>query len=78
MISTNEKFHFKLIILYFLPIFLFFSEKSNEVETKFLGYSCYERSYYMRISIFLGLVIVLFITLLRILRILRVKKILYV
>nr|AWK49508.1 NADH dehydrogenase subunit 6 [Biomphalaria glabrata] len=78
MMSTNEKFHFKLVILYFLPIFLFFSEKSNEVETKFLGYSCYESSYYMSMSMFLGLVMVLFITLLSILRILSVKKILYV
>lgn len=77
IISSNEKFHFKLVVLYLLPIF-FFLQASSETRFKFLGYSGYERSYYIRISIFLGLVIILFLTLLRILRILRVKKVLYV
>nr|YP_009498371.1 NADH dehydrogenase subunit 6 [Biomphalaria choanomphala]AWK49482.1 NADH dehydrogenase subunit 6 [Biomphalaria choanomphala] len=77
MMSTNEKFHFKLVILYFLPVF-FCLQKFDMIESKFMGYSCYESSYYMSMSMFLGLVVVLFITLLSILRILSVKKILYV
>nr|YP_009498345.1 NADH dehydrogenase subunit 6 [Biomphalaria pfeifferi]AWK49456.1 NADH dehydrogenase subunit 6 [Biomphalaria pfeifferi] len=77
MMSTNEKFHFKLVILYFLPIFLFL-QTSEVIGSKFMGYSCYESSYYMSMSMFLSLVVVLFITLLSILRILSVKKILYV
>nr|YP_009462889.1 NADH dehydrogenase subunit 6 [Biomphalaria straminea]AUW35087.1 NADH dehydrogenase subunit 6 [Biomphalaria straminea] len=77
MMSSNEKFHFKLVVLYLLPMF-FFLQASSETSFKFLGYSGYESSYYMSMSMFLGLVIILFLTLLSILRILSVKKVLYV
>nr|YP_001648725.1 NADH dehydrogenase subunit 6 [Biomphalaria tenagophila]ABO14145.1 NADH dehydrogenase subunit 6 [Biomphalaria tenagophila] len=77
MMSSNEKFHFKLVVLYLLPL-MYFLQSSSEININFLGYSAYESSYYLSMSMFLGLVVVLLLTLLSILRILSVKKVLYV
>ena len=76
LISSNDILYKVFPNLFLLIIISYFinSIKLRDINSKFLGYSCYESSYYLNLSVFIFLVVILLITLFIIVRIVRLKK----
>lgn len=77
VISSNVKFYFKTHSGLFILIFLVYLISENfwsDRTISSLGYSSYERSYLINISLFLRLTIILLFTFLSVIRIVEIKK----
>nr|QWE50974.1 NADH dehydrogenase subunit 6 [Planorbella pilsbryi] len=76
MMSSNEKFFARIPNFLFIILILwyFFTEPLSETSKSFLGFSNFESSYFLSLSLFMSLVVVLLITFLTIMRIVSVKK----